>query len=183
MNDSDLLDRAKSGALSPEEIDEVAEALQAEKAGRDPYTLIHILGRSGAIRYRGLVERFLDCRSDPMLVRLALQVLCSHWNLAAEYEDALVRFAEGVDWDGEEEVRLVALSAAGELLRHGQSERLKHLLARVFTDSSASQMARQAAYFALARASGKAWRDLPPASRVLDLETETDPEVVSWAMA
>jgi hypothetical protein len=42
-------------------------------------------------------------------------------------------------------------------------------------------MARQVAYFALARGSGKSWNELPPASRLLDLENDLDPLVMAWA--
>jgi hypothetical protein len=164
-------------------VDRVAHALRVQEAGRDPYTLIHILGRSGACRYRALVEQFLEFSTDPMVARIALQVLCSHWNLVADYEEAILRFARGVEWDIDEEVRQAAISAAGELLRNAPAEELKHLLAAIFMNHQESQPSRQAAYFALARAHGRSWADLPPADRTLDLDLQTDPEVIRWATA
>jgi len=97
-------------------------------------------------------------------------------------EIRLKGFVRGVDWDADEDVRIAALSAAGELLRERVDTWLVGLLAATFTSALESHMARQAAYFALARAFGQQWEDLPPASRRIDLEKDVDPKVVEWAL-
>jgi hypothetical protein len=182
MNDNTLLEKAQSGTISRAEIAQVAHALQSNEAGEDRYTLIHILGRSGAVEYESLIVSYLNAETDPMLARIALQVLCSHWNRAGKYRDRVTEFVRGVKWDINEEVRLAAISIAGELLRAVLDTTLLCLLVDICTSAEQAPMSRQAAYCALARAYGKDWHELPPATRSLDLERETDPSVLAWAM-
>ena len=132
---SDLLDRAKWAHLSQAEIEAVAQELQQPNPEADRYTLLHILGRACAVSYRGLVERFLDSPDDPMLARIALQSLVDYWDLAEQYLDELLRFVRGVPWDVDGDVRLVAISNAGEYLR---SHRESNLLGGFYGHSRAS---------------------------------------------
>jgi hypothetical protein len=182
MNALRLLEKAKIGAISPMEIAEVAKELATGADHSDQYTLIHILGVSGATEHEAIVARFLDVSSDPMLPRIALQVLCSHWGMVHRYQDEIEKFARGVHWDIDRDVQLVALSAMGELLRERTDKSLLSLLVEIFTSPRERHLVRQAAYFALARAYGQEWAQLPPASRKIDLEKEVDPQVLEWAL-
>jgi hypothetical protein len=183
MRATQLLAKAKVGLISPKEIAEVARELVGNSRESDPYTLIHILGVSGATEYEPLVARFLNASFDPMLARIALQVLCSHWGMASRYRDQVEKFVRGVEWDIDADVRIVALSAAGELLRERLGKSLLRLLVEIFTSSAERHIVRQAAYFALARAHGQDWAQLPPASRQIDLERDIDPRVLEWALS
>ena len=175
-----LLDRAKSGLLSQHEVAVVARELATGTAD-DAYTAIHVLGLMRATEHEKLVAAFLDTPDDPMLARIALQVLCSHWRMAGRYRDRIARFSRGVDWDYDEDVRIAAISAGGELLRESPDKALLTLLLTLFRSEVESHMTRQAAYLALARAAGVDWTQLPPASRTLDLVTGVDPTVLRWA--
>jgi hypothetical protein len=181
MTDAELLDRAKGGQLSREELDGVAAALLSHETTRDAYTLIHILGRGGATWHEELVAGFLNSPHDPMLARIALQVLCSHWGLAKSYRDSLATFALRVPWDTDDDVRLVGLSQSGELIRTSPDAALTRILLDTFRDPSEEDIVRDAAYSALARASGREWSEIPPASRLMDRATEVDASVLSWA--
>lgn len=182
MSDTEILERAKDGTISAAEIKEAAEVLRLRgSSGRDPYTLIHILGASGAVRYKELVAGYLNEKDDPMLARIALQVLCSHWNMTAQYRDEVAAFIRGVEWDIDEVVRLAAVSIAGEWLRSSRDKTLLALLFDVFATVTNSSIVRQEAYFALARAYGKNWNELPPASRAMNPEKDVDPDVLVWA--
>lgn len=181
MNPGQLLDRAKSRLLTRAEISQVAAALADPKPGDDAYTLIHILGTAGAIQHEDLVGKYLHSPSDPMTARIALQTLCNDWAKVGDYRAELLTFVRGVDWDPDDEVRLAAISIAGELLRTSTDKSLLAAVMDIWTSAEHSPVLRQAAYFALARARGADWKDLPPASRLLNLDTDTDPNVVMWA--
>ena len=70
-----LLDKAKWSELTQEEIAEVVKRIENFKENEnDLYTLIHILGCSGASQYRKLVEKFLYYPEDSMISRIALKL-------------------------------------------------------------------------------------------------------------
>lgn len=174
----ELLERAKQGHLSSHEVSEVAAELAGGAPATDRYTLLHILGRSGDTAYRPLVESFLICKADPMLSRLALQILCDYWGYSELYLERVREFVNGVSWDTEEDVRQIAIAIVGEYLRaHSEPALLRELLT-IFENEGESQSMREAAYFALSRATGREWTQIPPASRPLDLATGTDESVL-----
>lgn len=176
-----LLDRAKWGKLSEQEIADVADELQKSNPGADRYTLLHILGRAGAVSYQNLVECFLECQEDPMLARLALQTLCRYWNETDRYIEQVLQFVRGVEWDEGEYVRQMAVSIAGDYLRSHDEPRLLNELLRIFEREDEDRIIREDAYFALARAAGRDRRELPSAARHFDLHTDIDPSVVKQA--
>ena len=180
-NYHDLLEKAKWSKLTDAEVGAVARELQREKPDTDRYTLLHILGRAGATAHRGLVERYLDVPDDPMLARIALQTLIDYWDLADEYLAVTKRFVHGVAWDVDQDVRLVAISNAGEYLRtHEEPELLGEIL-RIFNDDREMRMSRETAYRALARATGRPWKELPSAASHFDLQHDIDPRVIAEA--
>lgn len=178
---SELLGRAKAGRLSGPELASVVAHLQDPKGDGDPYTFLHILGRAGNSSYRSIVEPFLDRPDDPMLSRLALKILCDYWGESEGYLDTLARFIDGVAWDREGDVRLVAISTAGEYLRDRKQASLLGKLVHIFRDEREDRASREGAYFALARAMGREWNELPSAARHFDLSTEIDSDVIVGA--
>lgn len=179
MTIAKFLEKAKTGEISALEISKVGEELASSGENSDKYTLIHILGRAGAVDYEPDVAKHLHYQFDPLVARMALQVLCSYWNRANDYLSDIEKFLRGVEWDEDEDVRLAALSIAGELARDGDL-RFVPLLIQIFSDPCENEIVRQAAYFALARASGLDWCELPPASRRMNLQKEVDARVVDW---
>lgn len=177
---SSLLDRARSGLLSRGEVDAMARVVAAGTS-RDRYTAIHVLGLMRATEHEELVATFLDCSNDPMLSRIALQVLTAHWGLSQKYRDRIRQFCRGVPWDTDGDVRLAALTAAGELARETGDREIVALLLGILDGESEPDVVRQSAYFALARAAGRDWSELPLASRKLKLDSELDAEVLGWA--
>lgn len=161
-----LLEKAKDGTLSAHEARAVAGLLREHPSSGEAYTAIHILGRGWATGYRELVASFLDSPGDPMLARIALTVLVGEWGLGAAYRDELRAFARGVDWDDEDDVRLVALSATGELVRTtGDHELLSDLLA-IAADSGEDILVRDTAFDAIARAVGAGYAELRRRSKL-----------------
>lgn len=178
---AELLDRAKWAQLSRTEIDHVARELQSNQPATDRYTLLHILGRAGAVEHRSLVERFLESASDPMVAQMALHILCSYWDMPDQYLDELIRFVHGVSWDGDGDVRRTAISDTGEYLRSHEESRLLREILQIFENTAETQGMREAAYIALARAADRDWTELPSAARHFDLARAIDATVISAA--
>jgi hypothetical protein len=91
-------------------------------------------------------------------------------------------FARKVEWDEEDDIRILAISIIGTLLATQPDDRLLLLLIQIFRDRTESkpQILRETAYCALGEASGMSVLELPPASRHLDLEHGLDPKIVAY---
>lgn len=177
MNKGKLISRATRGGLSENEIQQVVQGLIS--GSHEPYEALLVVGRANARQYRALVDKYLTSPEDPMLSRLALQILCQYWGLADEYQDVIEMFMRKVDWDEDEDVRLMAISCAGTFLVDHQSAQLLSLLFQIFKDDSERQIVREAAYCSLALAAGKLPVELPAASRHFDLENDVDRSVIA----
>ena len=176
-----LLARAKRDELTAQEISAVVGELQRPDSSNDRYTLLHILGRSGATAYRRLVEQFLECRDEPMLARLALKILCDYWAGTAQYIPEILGFLRGFDWDEESDIRQIAISIAGEYLRANPEPEFLWELIHIFETEENEQTIREDAYIALARAMGRDWNQLPSSAKHFDLTSQTDPMVLHEA--
>lgn len=165
MNTDSLLERAKWGKLSPEEIDEVAQELDAIPPQNAwprsavAYTLIHILGKAQAKSHLKSVEPFLHS-DEPSLVKIALMVLCSHWDMTANYLPELASFLKPLSWDPDGDIRITAISVVGEYLSNNSNPDLLSGLWHVYREDEDSSR-RQWAYCAIARMAGREHRDIP----------------------
>lgn len=176
-----LLDEVKWGEPSGRAIDEVAAALASGRV--EPggvYTAVHILGRAARASDEALIALFLDGRAGPMTARVALQGLCSSFGRAEEYREQLLEFVNWVPWDDHDDVRLVAVSAAGELLRGSWDRAIWGALERTARDMAELTLTRTAALMALARAMGDEWSMLPDAT-VASVPDEWRAEVLGRA--
>ncbi len=177
---SALLKATSERRLNDGEVDGVARELAAGHAS-DPYSSLLLIGRASAVRHRGLVETFLDRHDDPMLVRLALQVLCKFWEYTPDYVNRVVSCMQRSEWDAEDDARQMAFSIAGEYLRAGRNAEMLAELLRVVEDNSEGSVLRGDAYLALARAMGKEWTELPKPSRLPPIEQLVDRKVINAA--
>ena len=128
---------------------------------RDPYVLLEIVGEAGGRELSEFIEPFLDSPSDPMVARLALQILTNYWSLLSEYRDKIIEFMRGVPWDAENDVREVAIDAAGEAIRQHRDIDLLHELLEIAEDSKESAAIRGQAIVSLGRAQGMPRQELP----------------------
>ncbi|MEW6363200.1 MAG: hypothetical protein AB1714_01025 [Acidobacteriota bacterium] len=184
MNFDELLQKAKRGEISQEEIDDVARVLTtARDENLSEYTLLHIIGRGFSLKHEELVVSFLERKDDPMLVRLALQILCHFWGKTEKYLATVKEYLHGAPWDEDDDVKLMAISITGEYLRKKPEADLLRRLLHLFRDAAEERITREAAYCAMARAYGWGWQEIPRASRHFDLEKDTDKEVLEWALA
>jgi hypothetical protein len=127
MNDQTttaLVEKAKSGTITDEEVAWAAEMLRRAGDGDDRYGLLYVIGRGFGTQYEPLVASFLESPNDNMLSRLALQILCGYWDMSAKYVEEIRRFLAGVPWDDDGMDRQVAISQAGEHLRTNQDDDL-----------------------------------------------------------
>ncbi|ADB30583.1 hypothetical protein Kfla_1482 [Kribbella flavida DSM 17836] len=181
--DRKLVERAKEGRLSTADVDAVAERLRRGAVDESTYDLLYVVSRARATRHQELVASFLDCADDPMLARLALQTLCSFWGLSAQYLDFIKRFVAGVDWDHFEDVRQVALSAAGEYLRENTDCELFRGVHGACVDSSSGSVGQRIALEALARALGKPMAESLDGKRLMELKPELLADGSAWLAA
>jgi hypothetical protein len=166
----DLLDRAKFGHVSRDEITWVAEALRRRDRRYDLYRLIHIIGLVGAAKeHEEVVADFLSSPDDPMLSRISVITL-DNWGLFNKYYDVFLAFSQGVDWDDEGDVRIVALTAIGKHLATNSDCRLLASLIDVATDDQEDVVVRRVAFNALATAMGAAITELPAVSVDIDFQ-------------
>lgn len=177
-----LLLKVNSGeALDAKILSEVAATIEdslSDNPGRkasvdDVYSLLLVLGRADARAHLRTLERFLEQR-DPYVVSLVLEILCLQWRTTAEYVERVIHFALGVSWDEDDDVRHTALKILGEYLHEGAGKpnvaaEVLALLLSTFSDSTLDRWTRQQAYFALCRAGGKDWSELPSECKILDL--------------
>lgn len=170
MDLNTLLDKAKWDRLTPAELEWVRRQLAARTDTSDEYTLLHIAGRGLRRPDPALVEPYLERSDDPMLARLALQILCNYWGLSDRYLPQVRRFVDGVEWD-DGSARLAALNIAGRHLQDHTDRALFDKLLEVAQprcedDDMASEA--QVAVVALAGALGRPRDELPPATRGFD---------------
>ncbi|MGL4540837.1 MAG: hypothetical protein ACRCU0_07700 [Candidatus Rhabdochlamydia sp.] len=197
----DLLDEAKYGKLTSEEIIYVAEKIKAPKPddNMDLYALLHILGWSGATQYRELVESFLYHPADPMVSGMAVKVLFRCWgNDTQRYLTELKAFIKGVPWDKTAKVRLAAIQCTGDFLKKTPEKELFQLLLDLYEtsnttllktsdeqtdESEIAELWLEVSFTQLAIAVGKGWEDLVgnPGEPVTPLSEEFMLEVVAKA--
>ena len=181
MNADEILRRATSGTLIKADQDMVAEALLARDPKLDRYTLLLSLGRAMARQHSKVVESYLNEEHDPMLARLALQILCKFWSGTVHYLPIVERALDGLAWDEEDDVRQMALSIAGEYLREAEYPRFLEQLLDAVEDETEDDVIRKDAYLSLARAMGVEWDELPPLSRLPPLDEFLDKALVRSA--
>jgi hypothetical protein len=167
-----LLDKAKDGRLPVHELDQAVAALKDPRSGTDPYTLLHIIGRAMDISNEDLVAGRLDCPEDPLLSRLALQILCNYWAKTSHYITHVKMFLAGVEWDNNGDVQQVAVSVVGEFLREQWDDELFRSLLDLALDEDDVRQIRIPAIQALARALGDYWIDMPPLLSRASVESE-----------
>ena len=178
QNLGDLLDEAKYGKLTTEELIYVVEKIKAAKPGDNTrfYSLLHILGWAGATQYRELVERFLYYPTKPMVSGMAVKVLFRYWGDDAQrYLNEMKAFIKGVSWDEDDDLRLAAMQCAGDFLRENPEKELYQLVLDLYETSNAivvqagrerTAESRRAKFWLdvsftqLARAVGTGWNDL-----------------------
>jgi len=113
-----------------------------------------------------------------MLTALALQILCLFWGLSDDYIAEVKKFIVGSEWDDNDDVRLQCIGIAGEYLKSKEDNELLIRLINIYEDTSDFESVRGSAYFALARAQGKNWDELPPTTRILDFDKDIDKDII-----
>jgi hypothetical protein len=179
---SALLEQAKWGYPDPRAVAELARCLESgDLPAGQRYTALHIVARAGGPKYEALVARYLESPDQPMLARLALMALCEWMELAGKYKAELLRFMRWVSWDVGDDVRQIALSLAGNVVgQTGDAELLAALL-EIAADTAELPITRDNAVRALAVALGEETESMPPATRVLDPDSDWATRIVQRA--
>jgi hypothetical protein len=168
----ELVDRAKQGLLSRDELDAVAARLRDQSNFDHALDQILVMMFGGDARYRLAVERYLTFRGNLEVARFALETLCTYWQLTDDYLDWVAAFAQGIDWDcswGGSVVRPLTLMIAGFYLSTRPSHRLLQLLIRIAEDETEKVEARLDAAGALVNSLG-----FPPGQGPRDLALDNE---------
>lgn len=158
----ELLEKAKWDKLSSEELNYIVERIKSSTPEEDDdlYTLIHILGKSGNKQYKKIVESFLFYPSSPMIPAIALKTLCTYWGFEDEYLPVMKNFIQGVEWDTDNDVKLVAISCAGQYLKNQNDKELIQSLLSIYQNENEDEFNREGAFVALALATGHDWDEI-----------------------
>lgn len=197
----DLREEAKHGTLTDVELEYVANRIKyfdpdKEDDGTlcDLFTIIEyadyqdvidgIRKKPRAIKYRHLIEPYLEYPRFDYVSATALGILCqSTWGFTEDYLDVIKKFIRGVEWD-DADCAICAMSVAGEYLNQKKDAELEEkdielaqLLKFIMDDPTRDEVDRDAAYEALARASGVPWDELlifPDQEKLEDLDINPD---------
>jgi len=147
---------------SEEDITTLVAALNEPAGYTVRATIVGILGYVGGPEYRHAVDPFLH-GPDWALARDTLYLLCSQWRLHELYEDELVMFIRGVDWDYLWECQRMAIYMADEYLQRHENAGLLDELTKLANDPTTDAEPRGAAQGALANieASRSLWNERP----------------------
>ena len=121
------------------------------------------------------IEDFYDMQSNENVMRYIKPAL--------NYEESkieLEKFIQGVSWDEEEDVRLMAIGCVTEVFKDidGHQSKLLRCIYDVFVNEEEDEIIRSGAYETLAIISGKSIIDLPQPIH-FNFERDVDPLVVS----
>ncbi|MCC6933883.1 MAG: hypothetical protein IT292_11645 [Deltaproteobacteria bacterium] len=165
-----------------EQISAISNEQQKNMLLDDLYSLILVIGRARAMGYKSLLEKQLYSK-DAFVIALVLEIMCLEWGFIEDYLEQIISFAVGMSWDEENDLQLMAVKILGEYLAQIRnnddgSRKLgiewKKLIAQqlhdIFNNEQHEQWVRQGAYYALCRAGGKSWADLPGECAVIDLK-------------
>lgn len=176
INNKEILKRiVNGGSASDYEIKAIYKNIKNNEG--DLYSNLLTLGRAMATEYVDLVESYLVCKNDPMISKLSLQILCHYWGLTSHYKNHIVKFMRGVDWDIDEDVKIMAINCAEYFLRDNKDMIFLKELYFVFKNDE-DEINRAAAYKGLAAACGVDMRNFPSPYK-FDLLKDVDLDIVN----
>ncbi len=165
----DLIYKAKWEGLERDEARWAEQQLLHPDPELDRYRVLYLVGKGLDKSFAPLVEPYLTSHEEPHLARLALQILCQYWGLPADYLPLVREFLEGVAWDEDGHIRLMAISVAGAYLRANRDLDLLAQVLRILEGNDPDEdLEREAAFEALARAIGLEWKQILPVAGSLD---------------
>lgn len=182
LRSADLLAKAKSSRLNPSEVEEVLARVENADPRDDVYRLIYALGRgvSWSERADHAVARYVGS-DDPMLTRVALQVLCTLWGRYEAYANELIAFARGGRSDDPEgDVLVYAAGVLGDLYARTSDDRVIDLLFDIAADDASKAIVRRSAVNSLAIAAGESVTVRTHDDEAQRLERDLATEIERW---
>ncbi len=129
-----------------------------------------------ATEHVDLVKSYLEYKNDPMISKLSLQILCKYWGQTSHYKNYIIKFIRGVDWDIDEDVKIMAIGCAGNYLKDNVDIELLQEIYLVFIKDD-DEINRAAAYKGLALACRVDMTNFPSPYK-FDLLKDVDLDVV-----
>jgi hypothetical protein len=149
--------RAATGrgpGLSAADLQAVVAELQEPGDPRRRPILLKILGYTGDVAYRSLVEPFLT-GPDPAAAHWALYVLCRYWGLTAQYIPQIRAFLRRLPWDDLGMVQETAFFVAEDYLAGVSDPGLVGEMIQLAEGRGTDERTRELAQEALVRLSTK----------------------------
>lgn len=133
------------------------------------YHLIHLLGHANYVQAEYRVASFLSS-NNPELRKIALMVLIQHWGLK-KYLDQCQYL---IDNDPNSDVRHIAVSCLGDLLRESKNKLILIKLREIVQNSNEHWMVRQSALDGIMRALGRPLEERP------NISVDYDLDLINW---
>ena len=154
MNIDELVIRAKDGDITSAELKEVAAIIKRDEGGDLTYRLLYVLLRSRSVEHEDIIAGFVQYERDPQVASLVLHTLVSQWRLGARYRNALLGAMSGFSWDEDNDVKIGAVTAAGEYLRESHDPEVLASIIKIARTNDPMDPIGQAAVEGLSRALG-----------------------------
>jgi hypothetical protein len=167
-----------SSGSTPGDLRTILDSLESPDETTDIFSCLHRLGHLGGAEYEALVARYLEFPQQPMVSRMAIEVL-TQWGVVGRHIACLKKYLDRVPWDSDDDVRQAAILAVGEFLRSAPSRELLAALIHTAGDQQERPLIRGDSVRALARALGRDWQEMPPATRREDPESPWSHEIRS----
>jgi hypothetical protein len=198
----DLLQEARHGRLTDVELEYISNRIKyfdPDKEDDDTlFRLLLIIEEIGMISHpgqiyfehrsskiRNLIEPYLEYPRDDYISAMALSILCD-WGFTEDYLDVIKKFIQGVEWD-DGDCAFCAMGEAGGYLNKKTEEEIEEkdielaqLLKSVIDDPTRDEVDRDAAYKALARASGLSWDEILDFPNLKEEDLKEDFDVQKW---
>lgn len=127
----------------------------------DDYGVVVNVAKSPhADRYEDFFVEVLERYPDAQVRSAGLFALCNCLGLEAKYRDGILQILRGLEWDEDDDCRLRAISAAGDLLRVAPDREIEQALRGILADENTLAGTREAADDALKRAAGWSWNQV-----------------------
>lgn len=156
--ESILIALSKGATLTSDEIESIKLYLEFSKklpknkrSLEEIYLVLTVLNKANDAELHYLVEQFLDFQ-DPLIGSFSLEILVKKWKIYQDLHERLIKFALGMPWDREQDLREVTLECI-KFIIEDQTEnfneeillRYKSLTAEILKDQSITEDIRQLA--------------------------------------
>ncbi len=156
--ESILLALSKGATLTADEIESIKFYLEYSKKQpknkrslEEIYLILTVLNKANNPELHYIVEQFLDFQ-DPIVAAFALEILVKKWGVYQDLHERLVKFALGMPWDREQDLRETTLECIKTIIQEETENfneeillRYKSLCEEILKDKTCTEDIRELA--------------------------------------